>query len=100
MSIEVAAGLLLKMIGAFAGAVLALIFVPPKTLNGFIRRGTFALVSGPILGPYVQGWAGFSDGWEGLVAASSMAAFVSWWLAGSIKRAADLWKPPSAGQED
>jgi len=99
MSIEIATGLILKFLGAMAGAALALIFVPPRTRTGFIRRGAAALICGPIFGPFVQSWIGFSDTWEGVAAGSCLTAYASWWIMGAAKRwIYDKW--PVTGQED
>ena len=100
MSIEVGSALIAKIIGSAAGAILALVFVPPKTMRGFLRRGAAALISGPIFAPYVQSWAGFTADIDGMISAACLAAFASWWLMGALKRAVDLWKPPNVDQED
>lgn len=88
MSVEVGAALIFKFLGAAAGTVLALVFVPPRTLKGFFRRGAAALISGPIFAPYVQGWVGFAPDVDGLISAACLAAFVSWWFLGTIIRIA------------
>ncbi len=99
MSAEVAAALFLKFMGAAAGAALALVFVPPKTRQGFVRRLTAALIFGTVFANYVRGYLGFDQDQEGLIAAACLTGFVSWWLMGAIKRAADAWQGPKAGQE-
>ena len=100
MSVEVVTAILLKSIGAFAGAVLALLFVPPKTIKGFIRRGVAALISGPIFGPYVQSYAGFADDWQGILAAACLAGFASWWIMGNIVKLAQSWQTKGLADED
>jgi hypothetical protein len=92
MSVEIATGLIVKLLGALGGAVLAVVFVPPRTIKGFVRRITAALIAGPMFGPYAQAWAGFSDTWEGMAGAACLVAFASWWLMGAIKRALDVWQ--------
>ncbi len=86
-----------KVAGALVGAVIALVFVPPRSRWGFARRFTAAMLFGPTFGPYVQLRLGFG---EGAFAASCLAAIVSWSLLGALKRVADAWQGPKAGQED
>ena len=99
MSAEVAVSILLKFLGAAAGAALALVFVPPRTPQGFVRRVTAALIFGTVFANYVRGYLGFDADAEGLVAAACLTGFVSWWLMGAIKRGADAWKGPKIEQE-
>lgn len=100
MSAELAVALILKFLGAAAGAALALVFVPPKTKQGFVRRVTAALIFGTVFANYVRGYLGFAPDPEGLVAAACLTGFVSWWLMGAIKRAADAWQGPKERAED
>ncbi len=86
----------IKISGAFIGAILALVFVAPRSRWGFVRRFTAAMLFGPTFGPYVQAKLGFGDG---AFAASCLAAIVSWSLLGAFKRAADAWSNKQ-GQED
>lgn len=78
------ADLILKCIGAAAGAALALVFVPPRTYRGFIRRLVASLMAGVIFASYVRGWAGFSMDWEGTIASACLTAFVAWWMMSAI----------------
>jgi len=91
--------LLLKVIGAAAGAVLALVFVPPRTLQGFFRRGAAALISGPIFAPFVQAWAGFSNDADGLISAACLTAFGSWWLMGTAVRIIRGWQSKELSED-
>ena len=87
----------IKISGALVGAAISLLFVPPRSRWGFARRFTAAMLFGPTFGPYVQEKFGFG---EGAFAASCLASIVSWSLLGVLKRAADAWRGPTAGQED
>jgi hypothetical protein len=100
MTPEIVVALILKFMGAAAGAALALVFVPPKTRQGFYRRLTAALIFGTVFANYVRGYLGFDPDADGLVAAACLTGFVSWWLMGAIKRVADAWQAPKQGQED
>jgi hypothetical protein len=86
------ADLIAKLLGSFFGAALALVFVPPRTKSGFVRRATASLIVGIVFASYVREWAGFAQDWEGLVSASCLAAFVAWWAMGSAIRIVRLFK--------
>lgn len=100
MTPEILSAMILKLAGSFAGAVVALVFVPPRTTSGFFRRSIVALIGGAVFAPYVQYKGGFSPDNEGLFAAACLAAFVSWWCAGALKRAAEAWLPPRSTKEE
>lgn len=86
----------IKIAGAFVGAIIALVFVPPRSRWGFARRLTAAMLFGPTFGPFAQEKLGFGDG---AFAASCLASIVSWSILGGLKRAADMWASKQ-GQED
>jgi len=86
---EFLAALLAKTGGAVVGAILALVFVPPRTRWGFVRRLTAALIIGPVFAVHVRDWADFSRNLEGTFGAACLVAFASWWLMGAVKRAAE-----------
>lgn len=73
-----------KLAGTVAGAFLALVLIPPRTKQGFFRRLTAALVSGPIFGPLVLRYMQWEGIEENIVASSCLAAMVSWWSLGVI----------------
>jgi hypothetical protein len=83
--------LLIKIIGALAGAVLALVFIPPKTFTGFTRRMTASLIVGPIFSPVVHSYMLWPDKWEHHLAAAALTAFLSWWMLGVIINAVRKW---------
>lgn len=70
--------LAIKLAGAVAGTVLALVFVPPKTLAGFFRRTTASLICGPIFAPVVHAYLIWPDAWEHWLAATALTSFLSW----------------------
>lgn len=88
---EFGAALLIKLVGAFFGAALALVFVPPRTYRGFIRRAVASLIGGVIFAAPVSDLARFSDDLEGLLAAACLAAFASWWAMGTLIRILRAW---------
>lgn len=91
---ELVAGLLAKVIGSLAGALMALAILPPKTAREFMMRlavsGAGGFIGAPVLIAYFE-WPGDGDF---VLASSAIAAFVTWWLGGAIIRAARNWTPP------
>lgn len=100
MDPEIVAVLMLKFIGAAAGAALALVFVPPKTYRGFVRRLTASLIGGVMFAAYVREWGNFGDNWEGRIAAACAAGFMSWWAMGAVIRVLKAWQGPAATELD
>lgn len=80
--------------------MLALVFLPPRSLQGFARRSIAGVGFGTVLAGYVRGWAGFEQTNEGLFEAAYVTGFISWWAMGALKRAVDAWKGPMKDQED
>jgi hypothetical protein len=83
MTPEVVLALTLKFVGSMAGAALALVFVPPHTIQGFFRRASAALICGMVFASYTRAWVGFDNTGEGRVEAACLTAFVSWWIMGT-----------------
>lgn len=77
-------GVLIKLGGAIAGSVLALVFLPPKTLAGFFRRSTASLICGPIFAPVVHSYLLWPGEWEHWLASAALTSFISWWLLGAV----------------
>lgn len=75
-----------KIIGVLSGAFLALVFIPPRTVSGFFRRASAAVVAGLTLGTPARLYLGWDADVESIIAAFCIAAFCSWWAMGSIKR--------------
>lgn len=90
--VDVYLAAIIKLLGAAAGAALALVFAPPRTWGGFLRRLSAALIFGFIFAPQVRSWAGFPNDWEGTLGASCLAAFVSWSAMATIIRAVQAWQ--------
>ena len=71
-------GLAAKIAGVVAGAFLALVFDPPRSRLGFVRRSTSALVAGWVFGHLVLAYAGWEETFDNVMAAWCLAAFCSW----------------------
>lgn len=80
--------ILIKILGAVAGAIMALVFIPPKTFNGLVRRTTASLIAGPIFSPVVHSYMTWQNTLEYWLAAAALTAFVSWWVLGVVVNAA------------
>ena len=83
---EIAVGLLIKLAGAFAGSVMALVFIPPRTRREFWRRGSGSLIMGVVFAPAAIEWLKLSPTAEGMVAGGCAAAFSGWWIMGLVIR--------------
>jgi hypothetical protein len=82
---------IIKVAGALSGTILALVFIPPKTLAGFFRRTVASMICGPIFSPITHGYLGWSGDWEHWLASTALTSFLSWWLLGVIVAAAKKW---------
>jgi hypothetical protein len=90
-----------KLLGGFAGATMALVFLPPKTLAGFFRRSVASLIAGPVFAPITHAQMGWPDTWENHLAAAALTAFVSWWVLGVVVSAAKKFiESKAAGETD
>lgn len=86
------AALAVKFAGSVAGAALALIFAPPRTIRGFLRRGFASIVCGMVFAPYARSKLGFHPDNEGLMAAACIASFAGWWVMGTSVRIIQAWQ--------
>ncbi len=87
----IAAGI--RSFGSFLGAILALVFQPPKTLPEFATRSVFSLISGAVFGEPVREWLKWSDRPTMVIAAAAITALASWWAWGTAVRVIGAWKP-------
>lgn len=84
--------LIAKAVGSVSGAVLSLIFIPPRSVGEFARRGSASLIGGMVGGQYVHDFRTWPEGFDYYVLASALAGFVTWWGLGAIKLVAEKWK--------
>lgn len=84
--------LILKLIGSVAGAALALLFVPPRDMKAFRRRGIFSVISGMIFAIPARDFAGFSADAEGLVAGACLSAAIGWAAMDALMRFTRNWR--------
>jgi len=79
-----------KAVGVVSGTFLSLVFVPPRTRRGFVRRTAAALMVGFIFGHSVLQvmivYAGWLGGLEDITASRALAAFISWYAMGLISK--------------
>lgn len=84
----------IRAIGAVCGAVLALVYDPPRTLRQTINRFVFSVLSGFIFAFIAIERFGWGGGPRYQLAAATFVAAVSWLLAGvvtKILKATDKW---------
>lgn len=77
-------GVIIKVAGAFAGTILALVFLPPQTLSGFFRRSTASMICGPIFAPVLHSYLLWPSAWEHWLASAALTSFISWWCMGAV----------------
>lgn len=77
-------GMIIKFAGAFSGTVLALVFIPPRTIAGLIRRSVASLICGPIFSPVAHSYLVWPNSWEHWLAAAALTSFISWWCMGVV----------------
>lgn len=94
MSVELAAAMAIKLVASMCGAVLALIFQPPKTKAEFWTRTAFSIVSGFIFGGQTREYLKWPVTMDTDIAATCLTALLSWWIMGALVRLIEAWKGP------
>lgn len=79
-------GIAAKVIGVVAGAFLALVFDPPRSRSGFVRRTAVAFVGGYIFGHLVLKSLGWDETWDNIIAAWCLSSYISWYVMGRVKK--------------
>lgn len=77
MSIENLGSWIPKLIGAFAGALLSIIIIEPKTRVEGWRRFFGSLIAGPIIAGFVLHQTQWPVGFDFIVLASAISAFLA-----------------------
>lgn len=86
--------ILIKALGSFGGAVLALVFQPPATTRDFAIRSVFAFVSGLLFAdPVRTEYLKWPETWQMWLASAGLVALASWWVFGAATRIIGTWKP-------
>ena len=84
----------LRVLGAIAGTVLALVFLPPKTRTEFIRRASLSMICGIIFGDAVRDYLKWADLAQMDIASSAGTSMLSWPVVGAVIRVIGKWTPP------
>lgn len=85
----------IKALGSLGGAVLALVFQPPKDTRDFIIRACFAFLCGLFFGdPVRQQYLHWPETWQMWVASAAIVALASWWIWGAAIRIIGAYKGP------
>lgn len=77
-----------KALGSVAGTILALVFIVPKTVSGFIRRVVAGLICGYVFGPSVHAYLVWPAATEHVIASTALASFLGWWGMGAVMQVA------------
>lgn len=77
---------ILKVCGSLAGAVLSLIFLPPKTLAEFVTRCGFSVIAGILFSEPVREYLRWAPTLQMELASSALTAMLSWFVMGAVTR--------------
>lgn len=80
-----------KLIGVVSGALLALVFDPPRSRTGAFRRTVVALVGGFIFGHIVLHFFEWPETAENLIAAWCISSASSWYCMGKARKLIDAY---------
>jgi hypothetical protein len=80
-----------KVIGVLSGALLALVFDPPRSRTGFMRRTVVAVVAGYIFGHVVLHLLEWPETSENMIAAWCISSASSWYIMGKARKLIDAY---------
>lgn len=75
-----------RILGVLAGAFLSLVFSPPRSRAGALRRTAAAIVGGFVFGPIALVYLEWEPTSENIIASSCLSAFMAWKGMGAVKR--------------
>lgn len=79
---DVIGGLLVKLMGSAAGALLALLRFPPHNRSEAIRRASSSIIAGMVASSVVAGKLGLGPEWESVIFSAALTSFLSWGVMG------------------
>lgn len=86
--------LAIELLGAIAGAAVALLFLPPKSRTEFARRFALSIIVGMIFADPVRVRLGQEAVWQNYLAGSAGVAMLGWFIIGAAIRVIGKWTPP------
>lgn len=92
--------LILKLIGSIAGAILSLVFLPPKNRAEFTTRAVFSVLSGILFGDALRDYMHWLDTPRMNIAAAALLAMLSWFIMGTLIRLIGAWKGPPSDKNE
>jgi hypothetical protein len=84
-------GLTPKIIGAFAGALLSILFVEPKNRRDGWRRFVGSFIAGPIIATFVLHQTAWPPTWDFVALAALLSAFLAFPVLKTGYRLAQAW---------
>ena len=84
-------GVVAKVVGVLSGALLALVFDPPRSRTGFIRRTVVAIVGGYIFGHVVLHLLEWPETTDNLIVAWCISSASSWYVLGKARKLIDAY---------
>jgi hypothetical protein len=86
--------IVLKMMGGFSGAAMALAVKPPKSSAEFFTRLGCSVLSGVLFSTPLRERLGWLPTEEYILASSTLAAFCAWWIMAAVVRIIEKWEGP------
>ncbi len=83
----------IKICGATAGAILALIYLQPKTMAEFVTRSAFSVISGVVFSEGAREWLKWPATTNYEIASATLTALLSWFVMSAIVKMIETWKP-------
>lgn len=89
-----------KLLGAFFGTIISLVFLPPTTRAGAVRRTVVSMICGPIFSPVTHDYVKWPNTLEYWLASAAFTAGISWWMIGFGTILFRAWAKRKAGITD
>jgi hypothetical protein len=78
---------ILRAIGALAGAALALLVKPSQTRTEFFMRLSGSIIAGIVFAPTLREWLKWDRTEDHIIASAALVSFGAWWALAGIIRA-------------
>lgn len=84
-------GIVAKLLGILSGTMLALVFDPPRSRTGFVRRTVVSLIGGFIFGHIALNFFEWPETIENMIAAWCISSASSWYVFGKARKLIDSY---------
>jgi len=80
-----------KLLGVLSGTLLALVFDPPRSRLGFLRRTVVAVIGGYVFGHVALNFFEWPETTENMIAAWCISSASSWSIMGRARKLIDAY---------